>query len=60
MRRAKVSFSNENRGVPTSWVPKALDDHFMQCPVCGHLVDCQDLIEVAEHNDDYHLSPLKC
>jgi len=32
----------------------------MQCPVCGHLVDCQDLVEVVEHNDDYHLPPLKC
>jgi len=60
MRRAKISLSNANRGVPTSWVPLALADSFMQCPVCGHLVDCDDLNEVAEHNDDYHLPPLKC
>jgi hypothetical protein len=60
MRRAKVSLSNAKRGVPTSWVPLALTDSFMQCPVCGHLVDCDDLNEVTEHNDDYHLPPLKC
>jgi hypothetical protein len=60
MRRAKVCLPNTNRGVPTSWVPAAPDERFMQCPVCGHLVDCQDLLEVAEHNDDYHLPPLKC
>jgi hypothetical protein len=60
MRRAKVSLPNTNRGVPTSWVPRVREDRFMQCPVCGHLVDCQDLVEVVEHNDDYHLPPLKC
>ena len=60
MRRAKVSLSIALRGIPTSWVPGPAVDHFMQCPVCGHLVDCDDLSEVDEHNDDYHLPPLKC
>ena len=60
MRRAKVSLPTANRGVPTSWIPLVLTDSFMQCPACGHLVDCDDLNEVAEHNDDYHLPPLKC
>jgi hypothetical protein len=41
-------------------MPMAADESFMQCAVCGHLVDCRDLVEVGEHNDDYHLPPLKC
>jgi hypothetical protein len=59
MRRAKIT-PPRTQGVPRSWLPQADSEHFMQCPTCGHLVDCYDLNEVAEHNDEYHLAPLKC
>lgn len=35
------------------------EHHFCRCPVCGHLVDEEDIEEVLQHIDDYHAAPTK-
>ena len=47
-------------GWPAWWVSEVKREDFMQCPTCGHFVDCRDPNEVFDHNNEHHLPPLKC
>jgi len=64
MRHSKPDPPNLPQSVPVGWpawwVSEAKREHFMQCPTCGHFVNCRDLDEVSDHNNEHHLPPLKC
>lgn len=36
-------------GKPDGWVPLTELEHFMQCPLCGKMLDCRDLSDVFAH-----------
>ena len=35
------------------------DGHHCRCPICGHMVDEEDLEEVMQHIDPDHKAPAK-
>lgn len=39
-------------GEPRGWTPLTELEHFMQCPVCGEMLDCRDLAQALKHWHD--------
>jgi hypothetical protein len=58
-RRARTTPPPLNPGVPAGWVPKDESDHYLECPICGHMIDMRDLAEVIEHDDAPHERPTR-
>jgi hypothetical protein len=57
-RHAKATPPPKNPGRPEGWTPTNEADHYIECPTCGHMIDCRDLAEVLEHEGP-HQAPSK-
>ena len=49
MFRPKITTPPKNSGRTDGWMPADNAEHFIKCPIYGHMINMRDLAEVLEH-----------